>query len=98
MSRSSSPTSVRAEAEESFCAERSCLQVTRYSAHITACLEGCSVRAHHSRHNQAEEAMELIDNHSTEKPNFVRSGADMLHPAPEESQEPASTSRGFAIS
>jgi hypothetical protein len=33
--------------------------------------------------------MDSIGNHSTEKPNFVRSGTGMLHPPTARSQDPA---------
>jgi hypothetical protein len=32
--------------------------------------------------------MDSIGNHSTEKPNFVRSGTGMLHPPTARSQDP----------
>jgi hypothetical protein len=48
----------------------------KYSAHITARLESHLGRAHHFRHNQAEEAMDSMGKNSAEKPNFVRSTAE----------------------
>jgi hypothetical protein len=54
------------------------LIVLGHSAHITARLEGSSSRAHPFQHNKAEAAMDSMDSHSTEKPNFARSGAAML--------------------
>jgi hypothetical protein len=72
------PTSAGADAEESGSVDRSSLQVIQHSAHITACLEGHMARVHHFRDNHAEVSMDSMDSHSTEKPNFVRSGAAML--------------------
>jgi len=66
----------RAKAEEGVFVERSCIQVTHDSAHITARLEGHLSRAHHFPHNHAEEAMDSMGNYSAEKPNFARSRAE----------------------
>ena len=76
----SSTTSLVAEAQEGGFAERCCLQVTRYSAHISSRLAVHHCSAHHLRHNYAEKPMNSHDSNSADKPSCARFEPKMMLP------------------